>query len=77
VILYDLRVGNYPNRRGDEFRSLQVHECRVCGAVTNRVVMGGAPGYGVRTICPQSHHHWHHELEAKVRALRGPPPKVI
>ena len=41
VKLYDLRERNYPDKRGDVFRSLQVFECRVCGALTNRVVMGG------------------------------------
>src|SRR3989344_6026162 len=40
VILFDIREHNYPNRRGDSFRSVQVFECWVCVAVTNFVEMG-------------------------------------
>ena len=64
--LYDLRERLYPSRRGDQFRSLQVFECWVCGAITNHVIMGGWPGYGVRTLCPQRRECWHHELEDKI-----------
>src|SRR3989338_5823319 len=39
VRLYDLRKDNFPDKRGDDFRSLQVFTCWVCGVVTNRVVM--------------------------------------
>jgi len=76
IVLYDLRKRNYPNKRGDSFRSLQVFECWVCGVLTNEVVMGGSHGYGVRVICPQSAECWHHELELKVNLLRQPHPKT-
>lgn len=69
VRLYDLTKRDYPNQRGDTFRSLQVSECWVCGALSNRVVMGGSPGYGVRVVCPNSSKCWHHELEKKVEWL--------
>ncbi len=69
IKLYDLRNRDYPNKRGDVFRSLQVFECYVCGALSNEVVMGGWPGYGVRVICPQSSECWHHALEDKINAM--------
>ena len=75
VRIYDLEERNYPNQRGDSFRSLQVFECWVCGALTNWVIMGGSPGYGVRTVCQQSSLEWHHELEDKISLLQKPHPK--
>lgn len=75
VRLYDLRKSNYPDQRGDVFRSLQVFECWVCGARTNRIVMGGYPGYGVRVICPNSCECWHHVLEHKLDWLGRPHPQ--
>ncbi len=74
-ILYDLRERTYPHQRGDIFRSLQVFECWVCGACTNRIVMGGYPGYGVRAVCPHAAECWHHEIEEKVAWSRHPHPK--
>lgn len=74
VRLYDISQRNYPNQRGDSFRSLQVFECRVCAAVTNHVVMGGWPGYGMRIICPNSDKCWHHEIELKIEWLKKPHP---
>lgn len=73
--LFDLTKRNYPSQRGDTFRSLQVSECWVCGALSNRVVMGGSPGYGVRVVCPNSSECWHHELEKKVEWLDKPHPR--
>ncbi len=75
VILYDLRKDNYPSKRGDTFRSLQVFECWVCKAVTNEIIMGGSMGYGVRAVCPNGSKCWHHELEDKVKLLAKPHPK--
>ena len=63
IRLYDLRQNNYPDKRGDSFRSLQIFECSVCGAITNEVHMGGWPGYGVRYTCPNSAEKWHHNLQ--------------
>jgi hypothetical protein len=74
VTLYDIREDRYPSKRGDEFRSLQVWECPICKARTNRVVIGGWPGTGVRAICPHATACWHHELEAKVALLEQPHP---
>lgn len=74
VKLYDLRERKYPHNRGDVFRSLQVFECWVCGGLTNRVVMGGYPGYGVRAVCPQAWECWHHELEEKLEWAAKPHP---
>lgn len=70
IRLYDIREHNYPNRRGDHFRSLQVFECGVCGAITNEVIMGGAPGLGVRVLCPHSSECWHHDVGIKIQELR-------
>lgn len=74
--LYDLDVRGYPDKRGDVFRSLQVFECWVCGARTNRVVMGGWPGYGVRAVCPHAAECWHHDIEDKMRLGAAPHPKA-
>ncbi len=76
VRLYDISQCNYPNQRGDSFRSLQVFECIVCTAMTNCVVMGGWPGYGMRIICPNSGECWHHEIELKIKWLKKPHPAV-
>lgn len=75
--LYDLHERNYPNQRGDSFRSLQVFECWVCNGVTNRVVMGGSPGYGVRAPCPNGSECWHHEIEEKIKWSHRPHPASI
>ncbi len=75
VKLYDLKERDYPNYRGAIFRSRQIAECDICGALTNEVVMGGWPGYGVRTICPNAGEEWHHKLESKIRWLKLPHPK--
>ena len=69
--LYDLRKRDYPNKRGNHFRSLQVFECWVCGALSNEVVMGGWPGYGIRCICPSATECWHHDLENKINLFDG------
>ena len=73
--LYDIPLRNYPSQRGDTFRSLQVFKCWVCNALTNKVVMGGYPGYGVRAICPNSSECWHHELEDKLMRLNKSHPQ--
>ena len=75
VKLYDLREKNYPNKRGDTFRSLQVFECPVCKALSNKVIIGGSHGYGVRVICPHSSKCWHHELQEKKEWLDKPHPR--
>ncbi|MEK7498536.1 MAG: hypothetical protein AAB611_01600 [Patescibacteria group bacterium] len=74
IVLYDMRKKDYPNKRGDTFRTLQVFKCWVCNALTNRVTMGGYPGYGCATICPNSGECWHHELEEKIKWLKYPHP---
>ncbi len=75
IILYDMRKKDYPNKRGDTFRTFQVFKCWVCNALTNKVTMGGYPGFGCATICPNSSECWHHELERKIKWLRNPHPK--
>lgn len=75
IKLFDLKKDNYPDQRGNTFRSKQIAECWICSALTNRVVMGGWPGYGVRMICPNSAEEWHHELEDKVTWLNHPHPE--
>ncbi len=74
VKLYDLDKRDYPNNRGDYFRSRQVYKCWVCGAISNCIVMGGYPGYGVRIVCPSSDCRWHSNLEDKLRWLQNPHP---
>lgn len=73
--LYDIRKKDYPNNQGDTFRSLQIFECCICGALSNRVIMGGSNGYGVRVVCPNSSECWHHELEEKMEWLAKPHPQ--
>lgn len=75
VKLFDLSKRDYPNQRGDTFRSLQVSECWVCGALSNRVVIGGSHGYGIRVVCPNSSECWHHKLEEKMEWLAKPHPQ--
>lgn len=70
IHLYDIRERNYPNKRNDNFRSLQIFECNVCEALTNFVIMGGSPGLGMRVLCPHSSDCWHHDLAIKIRELR-------
>ncbi|RJQ37511.1 hypothetical protein C4552_00545 [Candidatus Parcubacteria bacterium] len=77
AVLFDLREHAYPSRRGDSFRSLQVFECWVCRAQTNRVVMGGWPGLGVRAPCPNAIECWHHELESTINWSRRPHPESV
>lgn len=67
--IYDLRKSDYPTTRGDVFRTLQVFQCWVCGVLTNRAVMGGWPGLGVRVVCPYASECWHHELEDAIPYL--------
>lgn len=69
IKLYDIRKHDYPNKRGDNFRSLQVFECWVCGALTNQIIMGGSAGYGKCAICPNSANCWHNELEEQIYLL--------
>ncbi len=39
--------------RGDVLRIKNViYECKECGAKTNKIILGGWPGYGLRWICP-------------------------
>lgn len=71
--LYDIREHNYPNQRGDHFRSLQVFECDICGAITNVVMLGGWPSLGLRTACPHSGKCWHHELQITIEDLENGP----
>jgi len=72
--LYDLNK-SYPSKRGDVFHSLQIFVCRVCDSMTNRVIIGGYPGYGVRVKCPNSEKEWHNELKKKIAWLDKPHPK--
>lgn len=76
VRLYDVTTRDYPNQRGDIFRSLQIFKCWVCGVLSNRVIVGWhSPGYGVRVVCPNSSECWHHELEKRVELLYKPHPQ--
>jgi len=70
--IYDLVEYKYPQEYGRVFRSLQVHECLVCGSRTNRAYIGGWPGGGtVRTLCPQATECWHHVLEDVLAQLQS------
>lgn len=60
--IYNLDEKNYPNWRGAEFRSVQVFECWICGTLSNKVIVAGFPGYGVRVLCPQRMESWHIKL---------------
>jgi hypothetical protein len=74
--LYDLDKGDYPKKRGSVFRSIQVFECDICGALTNKVIIGGFyPDYGIKVVCPNSTKCWHHELEIMIRWLSKPHPR--
>lgn len=74
--LYDIEKNDHPNKRGDEFRSIQIWKCSVCHALTNRVMMGGSPGLGTRIGCPNDAECWHHELRRKALWLEKPHPKA-
>lgn len=76
TILFDLRKEDYPKERGSVFRTLQIYECGICGSTTNKVCMGGWPGLGVRSICPNASQCWHHELEDKLNLTKAPHPKT-
>ena len=73
--LYDLRKKNHPLYQ--EFRTLQVFECWVCGALTNKMYAGACVpiGYYEYTVCPHGGKGWHHELEKKLHWLDKPHPK--
>lgn len=75
VKLYDINERDYPNKRGDTFRCLQVFECGICGGLSNHVEMGGWPGLGVRVHCPNDLECWHHELQEKLRLASEPHPQ--
>jgi hypothetical protein len=76
IHLYDIRERSYPNKRGDHFRSLQIFQCPICNAVTNRCIMGGWPGYGLRAVCPNAAEEWHHSLEDKTSLQNPLHPKT-
>src|SRR3989344_2405627 len=75
VKLYDLRKKDIPLYK--EFRTLQVFECWVCGALTNKMYAGAAIpiGYHEDVVCPNAGECWHHELEKKRRWLAKPHPE--
>lgn len=75
IVLFDVRKNDFPSERGAVFRTLQVYRCEICGARTNRAVIGGYPGYGLRVPCPNAVACWHHELEQKTRLLGWPHPR--
>lgn len=56
--------------RGDVVRVTDVlYECEECGARTNKVILGGYQGYGLRRVCPSD--------EFKSENLHKPVPKNI
>ncbi len=74
VKLFDITDEDRPHKGGDEFRSVQVFKCWVCGALTNKVFLGGGPSWGMRQVCPNAAACWHHELEVKLVWLAKPHP---
>ena len=80
IILYDLRIENFPNEHVFEFRTLQVFKCWVCSALSNNVTrrysistVTGWQGMELSITCPHSSECWHHELYRKVRWLKSHP----
>lgn len=72
--LYDIKYdGIFPHYRGARFRTVQVYECRICGARFNIAGMGGYPGYGLRVYCPHSNNEWHARIAAKMNLLDERP----
>lgn len=69
--LHDMRQSPWPEgaQRGDEWYTLQMYVCGLCGGKTNRVFMGGSPGTGPRRICPNAREKWHWQLEDMVDRL--------
>lgn len=49
--------------RGDSFRSSEIYQCKICHTKTNRIVLGGYPGWGVRILCPGDKYEEHLDLE--------------
>ena len=80
IELYDLRPlkdtrisqSNHPKNKGNTFRTLQVFECPICGALSNKVEIGRRIFGGLfrGTVCPYSADCWHHELEEKIEQLQ-------
>lgn len=58
--------------RGITFRSLQVFKCEFCGAVTNKIILAGYPGYGPRAYCPNCSEQWHQDLEDHCERFKEP-----
>lgn len=72
---FDIRKNDYPKDMSI-FRTLQIFECPICGALTNRVYYSQYRIYdGIVTICPQADECWHHEIEAKKLLNKYPHPK--
>ena len=61
--LYDVLAKDYPRFFGKIFRTKQVFECWVCGALSNAAVSSVVPYQTIQVFCPQSRHCWHHDLE--------------
>lgn len=72
--LYDIRYdGIFPHYRGARFRTIQIYECRVCGARFNIANLTGYPGYGLRILCPHRNNEWHGRIVAKMKWLNEKP----
>ena len=73
VVLHDLRENRHFVGKEDEIRTLQVYECKICGAHTNRAISIHGPYYQryARSVCPNAAEDWHHALRRKL-ALRNP-----
>lgn len=71
IKLHDLRTPDCPSTHGSVFRSMQVFQCPICHARTNRVVIAriALRRDGHQVICPNAKACWHHELERRYRAL--------
>ena len=62
-LLYDILARDYPMSLGEVFRTRQVFECWVCGALSNAAVASHVPYQAIQVFCPQSQECWHHDLE--------------
>jgi hypothetical protein len=74
VQLYDLTKGDFP--LDQRFRSLQVHKCSTCDALTNHALWINGFMCGARFLCQNENSGWHRKIQAKRGLLFSPHPKA-
>lgn len=75
--LWDVENYEYPNIKTleESFRTVQVFQCGICGALTNLVVRRNDPGLGVQPICPNRLLFQHDLAKSKTDLNLQPHPR--